>query len=50
MRVIVSDVLMWVCNQCGHLWPTKNEELPPVHCAKCGHRGWNREREIDAEL
>jgi hypothetical protein len=36
MRVIISDLLMWVCNQCGHLWPTKNEEFHPFTVRNVG--------------
>ena len=49
MQMFQYDVLNWWCNMCGHNWPVRDKEQPPTHCAKCHHRGWNREREIEVE-
>ena len=50
MRVWINGFLTWMCSECGHTWRARCEETPPIHCAKCNHRGWNRERDVVAEL
>jgi rubrerythrin len=50
MRIWIEGLEKWMCNQCGHIWKMRCESIPPVHCAKCGHRGWDCERTVDAEL
>jgi rubrerythrin len=50
MRVSTAKGLRWLCSVCGHDWRIKDEGRPPVHCAMCGHRGWNTDREVTGEL
>jgi rubrerythrin len=50
MRGSMADGPKWLCNQCGHIWRRKDGARPPAHCAKCGHRGWDKDRELVAEL
>ncbi len=50
MRVWMENGAKWICNLCGHIWRMKDEERPPVHCAKCKQRRWDQERQVEAEL
>ena len=50
MRIEVAEMSMWLCSLCGHIWRMRDDERPPVHCAKCGQRGWGTERTVDSEL
>jgi rubrerythrin len=50
MKFLVDNVQKWVCHQCGHMWRIYHEHTPPLHCAKCRSRSWNRVRDIESEL
>jgi rubrerythrin len=50
MRIVMAAEPKWLCNLCGYIWPVRDQRLPPVQCARCGQRGWDRNREVVGEL
>jgi rubrerythrin len=49
MKMEINGVLIWFCSQCGYYWRMRCESTPPERCAKCRHRGWQRDRDDEAE-
>lgn len=45
MPVVVNGLPMWLCHQCGALWPRRNDDGLLTCCALCVDPQWSLPRE-----